>query len=283
MRPSAAATSISTSRSGGGPGAVRLALGAAVASWRAMLGERLGHGGLLGYLATWVAYPLFQIGIVALVYGAGRADLRDRAVVALAANTCLFSTIYFVGEILDRERVKGTLIGLFLAPCPRLSWLTGFALVGVVETAVGAAVVLAFGYAALGVRFAPNWPALALTLALFLAALWGIGMTFSAIGLYIKKANPFSNLVSPFLILLGGVYYPVSLLPGPLRLIARCLPIGYGMEAFAAAALHNASVGALRAQLLPLAGFAVALPVAGALAFGWIERAVRVRGELDLY
>jgi ABC-2 type transport system permease protein len=281
MRPSTPAISISTKVGERvGPG---LALGALLASYRAMLAERLGHGGLLGYFATWVALPLFQIGIVALIYGDNRRDLLNYAVVALAANSSIFSTIYFVGEILDRERVKGTLIGLFLAPCPRLSWLTGFALVGVFEAALSAAVALIFGYVALGVRFDPSWSALALTLALFLMSLWGIGIIFSAIGLYLKKTNSFSNLVSPFLTLLGGVYYPVALLPDPLRWVARGLPLGYGMQALADAALGRASIAELAPQLLPLAGFAVALPLAGILAFGWIERAVRLRGELDLY
>jgi hypothetical protein len=59
--------------------------------------------------------------------------------------------------------------------------------------------------------------------------------------------------------------------------------MGYGMQAIADAALHNASVVALAPQLLPLLGFAIGLPLLGALAFNWIERAVRVRGELDLY
>lgn len=281
MRPSAPATSISTS--GGRPGTPRPALQALAASWRAMFAERLGHGGLLGYLAIWVANPLFQLAIVALIYGAGRPDLLAYAVVALAANTFVFSTIYFTGEILDRERVKGTLVGLFLAPCPRLSWLTGFALVGIVETALSATVALVFGYVALGVRFDPDFPALALTLALFLISLWGLGIVFSAIGLYLKKANPFSNLVSPFVILLGGVYFPVATLPDPLRWAARALPLGYGMQALADAALHGAGIRDLAPQLIPLAGFAIALPFAGVRAFGWIERLVRERGELDLY
>lgn len=281
MRPSVPASSISTSP--GAPGAFRLAWQATAASWRAMLAERLGHGGLLGYLAIWVIGPVFQIAIAALIYGAGQPALLRYAVVALSANTVVFSTIYFVGEILDRERMKGTLIGLFLAPCPRFAWLTGFALVGAVETALAAAVGLAFGRFALGVRFAPNWPALALTLILFLAALWGIGIVFSAIGLYLKKANPFSNLVSPFMVLLGGVYFPVALLPDPLRWLARCLPLGYGMQALADAALYGAGIRALAPQLLPLAGFALALPAAGVLAFAWLERLVRRRDELDLY
>lgn len=281
MRPNVPATSISTRAPAPGPFAVGLR--ALVASGRAMFAERLGHGGFLGYLATWVALPVFQIGIVAMIYGTGRPALLSYAVVALAANASIFSTIYFVGEILDRERVKGTLIGLFLAPCPRLSWLTGFALVGVVEAGLSAVVALGFGHFALGVSFAPNWLSLALTVALFLCSLWGIGIVFSAIGLALKKANPFSNLVAPFFTLLGGVYYPVALLPDPLRWLARCLPLGYGMQALADAALRRTTITDLAPQLLPLAGFAVALPLAGTLAFRWVERAVRQRGELDLY
>lgn len=281
MQPSAPA--ISTSTNAATSDGVRLALTALRASYRAMIAERLGDRGLLGYFATWVAMPLFQIGIVAMIYGRSRPDLLAYAVVALAANAAVFTTVYFVGEILDRERVKGTLVGLFLAPAPRLSWLTGFVLVGLGEAAVSAAVALLFGRVVLGVRFDPSWPALGLTLALFLAGLWGLGLLFSAIGLYLKKANPFSNLISPFLMLLGGVYYPVAFLPDPLRWLARGLPIGYGMQALADAALHRASIASLAPQLLPLAGFAIVLPIVGNLSFRWIERVVRVRGELDLY
>jgi ABC-2 type transport system permease protein len=280
MLPSALASSNSTSRAA--PRAAWLALAALGASWRAMLAERLRLGGLLGYLAVWIIQPVFQIAITALIYR-GHPDLLRYVVVALSANSFVFSAVYFVGEILDRERVKGTLVGLFLAPCPRFVWLTGFALVGLVETALSASAGLAFGYAALGVRFDPDWPALALTFALFLAALWGMGLVFSGIGLYIKKANPFSNLVSPFIMLLGGAYYPVALLPTWLRYPARALPFGYGLQALADAALYHATIRDLAGQLLPLAAFALALPVAGVLAFGWVERLVRERGELDLY
>ena len=281
MRPSVPASSISTNA--GPVDAVALTLRAIAASWRAMLGERLGQGGILGYLAIWVVRPVFEIGIVALIYGDARPDLLRYAVVALTANTFVFNAIYFIGEILDRERIRGTLIGLFLTPCPRLGWLSGFALVGVVETVLAVAVGLLFGRFAVGVRYDPNFPALALTLLLFLSSLWGLGLIFSAVGLYLKKANPLSNLVSPILLLLGGVYYPVASLPDPLRLAARALPLGYGMQALADAALYDAGIRDLAPQLLPLAGFAAALPIAGVLTFGWLERLVRVRGELDLY
>jgi ABC-2 type transport system permease protein len=133
------------------------------------------------------------------------------------------------------------------------------------------------------VRYDPDVPALALALGLFLAALWGLGFVFSAVGLLIKKANQLSNLIYPFTILLGGVFYPVALLPDWLRYPARALPLGYGMQALADATLYHKGIPDLVPQLLPLAGFAPVLPFAGACAFRLLDRLIRERGELELY
>ncbi len=281
MLPSVPDSSTSIS-SAARPRAIPFALRVAAASWRAMAVERFHQSGLMGYLAVWLARPIFEISIAALVYGRARPDLLRYAVVALAANAFVFNAIFYVGEILDRERLNGTLVGLFLAPCPRLSWLSGFTLVGAVETALIAAVALGFGHVAFGVSFDPDVPAILVALALLLVSLWGLGYVFSAAGLAIKKANQLSNVILPFAVLLGGVYYPVALLPTWLRFPARLLPLGYGMQALADATLHHAGIHALLPQLVPLAGFAVVLPIVGVLSFRLLERLVRVRGELDL-
>jgi hypothetical protein len=51
----------------------------------------------------------------------------------------------------------------------------------------------------------------------------------------------------------------------------------------AGAALNDASISALAPQLIPLTCFAIGCPVLGIATFGWLERQVRRRGELDLY
>ena len=279
MSPSAAvSSSFSNLRS-----LVAAELRAVAASWRAKSVERLRTAGLGGYLLLWTLQPVFQLSIAALIYERARPELVDYAVVAIAAQSLIFTTIFYVGEILDNERMNGTLVALFLAPCARAGWLTGFALVGLLETLLMATATLAFGRVILGVRFHPNLPALLLTLMLFVLSLSGLGFVFSAVGLALRKANPLSNIVYPFAILLGGVYFPVALLPDWLRYPARALPLGYGIEALAAAALDDAGIVDLAPKMLPLAGFALALPVAGVLTFRWLERSVRERGELELY
>lgn len=274
MWQSASVSSTSTSR---------LALQAAIASWKAKSYEHIVVNGLGGYVLVWVAFPVFSLASVGLIYRAHRPSLVGYAVVAIAASAFITNALYYVGQLLDEERQRGTLVNLFLSPAPRLGWLTGLAFAGLFETTVSSTVCLLFGFLAFGVRFDPNIPALLLSFVLFIASLWGLGFVFSAFGLILKRSNDLANLLSSFVFLLGGVYYPISLLPAWLRYPAEALPLGYGMEALTRASLHHAGISALAPQLIPLAGFAVALPILGILTFGWIERKVRRRGDLDLY
>lgn len=274
MWQSASVSSTSTSR---------LALQAAWASWKAKFHEHVVVNGLGGYVLVWVTFPIFSLASIGLIYRAHRPGLVGYAVVAVTASAFITNALYYVGQLLDEERQRGTLVNLFLCPAPRLSWLTGLAFAGLFETSASAVGCLLFGTIAFGVRFDPNVPALVLSFVLFIASLWGLGFVFSAFGLILKRSNDLANLLSSFVTLLGGIFYPIGLLPAWLRYPAEALPFGYGMQALASSSLHHAGIADLAPQLIPLAGFAVTLPIVGILTFGWIERKVRRRGDLDLY
>lgn len=256
---------------------------AAGSAWRAKLKERTHDNLRGGYFFLWVIRPVFDMAIAALIYAGGRKDLVPYLVVSMTANAVLWTSVFWVGEILDRERINGTLVPLFLVPCARLSWLAGFAFAGLGETLAAAFCTAFTGWLIFGVHYNPNLPALLVSVALFVIAMTGLGLVQSGAGLLIKKANQLSNLILPILLLLGGVYFPVSDLPTWLRIPARALPMGYGMDAISQAALHHASIGSLGGSLLPLAGFAVVLPIIGVITFNALERVVRRRGELDLF
>jgi len=261
----------------------RLAAQAAVASWRATVAEHLVTNGLGGYVLVWVAFPIFSLATLGLIYRAHRPQLVGYVVVASAASAFITNALYYVGQMLDEERHRGTLVNFFLAPAPRVGWLTGLAFGGLFETSASAIVSLLFGWIVFRISFDVNVPALLLSFVLFISSLWGLGFVFSAFGLILRRSNDLANLLSSFVFLLGGIYYPISLLPAWLRYPADALPLGYGMLAITGASLHGASITDLAPQLIPLTGFAIALPVLGLLTFAWIERKVRRRGDLELY
>lgn len=254
-----------------------------LASTVLMARERWFMLGRDGYLVLWTARPLFDLAIAGLIHAAGRAELVSYAVVGMTANAFIMATLFWVGEILDRERFRGTLPGLFLSPSSRVSWLGGFAIAGATETLASALVVVVAGMTLFGVTFNVAPLALLLVSAMFLISLSGMGLVFSALGLLLKRSNALSNLLAPPILLLGGIYFPVSELPTGLRVLARMLPIGYATEALALSTLEARGIGEMLHLILPLAGFTVVMPVLGILAIRWVDRAIRHRGTLDLY
>ncbi len=172
-------------------------INAVYAAWLAMTKERLDEFARQGRLAVWAIRPVFDLVIAALIYAGGRKDLIPYIVVAMTANSLVWNSIFWIGEILDRERLKGTLMSLFMAPCSRLSWLIGFAGSGIVETAAGALTVGLGGMLLFGVRFHPNYVTLLVALSLFVASLVGIGLIMSGLGLITKRSNELCESWSP--------------------------------------------------------------------------------------
>jgi ABC-type multidrug transport system permease subunit len=127
-----------------------------------------------------------------------------------------------------------------------------------------------------------NVPTLAVTIALFSIALWGTSLILGSVGLMVRSANLLSNILYPILLPLSGAMFPLDRMPDWLRIPARCLPFGYGIDAFYAALSRDASLGDVRDSLVPLALFAVALPVIGVAMFRVMDRAVRRIGTLDI-
>jgi ABC-2 type transport system permease protein len=237
--------------------------------------------GLIPYALVWLMFPVFALMIVGLIYRENQ-DLRDYAIIGGAGVALLFGMLFSAGEILDEERQRGTLGNLFLAPCTRLAWLGGMQLFAIVEALVIAGVTLTTGALLFGLTLDVDLATVVVVLGLFVVCMWGISMIVGAIGVAIRGANQLSNLLFAPLTLTAGTMYPIALMPDWVRIPARMLPFGYGMQALVDATTKGASLADVASDLLPLAGFAVALPVLGVMAFRQLERLTRRRGSLEL-
>ena len=96
--------------------------------------------------------------------------------------------------------------------------------------------------------------------------------------LLFKRGNPARWLIAGASGLLGGMMYPVSVLPLPLQWMARLLPVTFSLEGMRQALLAGASLAQLRPGALLL--FAVILlPLSSAL-FVWALRRAKITGTL---
>ena len=74
--------------------------------------------------------------------------------------------------------------------------------------------------------------------------------------------------------------YPVAVLPTPLRLLARLIPVTYALEGMRAALLGGAGWGELWRSLLALLVFAAVLIPLSFAVFGWALRRTKITGTL---
>lgn len=233
------------------------------------------------YLLTFCGLPIFSLILTALIYRENDT-LRDYAVVAGAGTSFLFIMLFSGGENLEGERQRGTLASLFIAPTSRLSWLLGFQLSAAYEAIFVAIVTVSLGVAIFGTPVSINALSLVVTILLMVGCLWGLGMVLSAFGTAIRAANQLSNMLFGILLPLSGSLFPIAEAPAWLRIPARCLPFGYGIDALVGAITQDASVVDLRGDLLPLLAFSIGLPILGVVSFRQLDRYARQQGHLDM-
>jgi ABC-2 type transport system permease protein len=80
--------------------------------------------------------------------------------------------------------------------------------------------------------------------------------------------------------LVGGTMYPISALPGPLRFLARLIPVTYSLEGMRAALLGGAGWRELWPSIAALLLFAAILLPLSFLMFASALRRTKVAGTL---
>jgi len=148
-----------------------------------------------------------------------------------------------LGGVLAREAAEGTLEPALASGAAPTALLAGGAVVP-----VGLALVQALVYAGAGsVLFDVAWSqahlaVAALAIVATLVACAPIGLAGAALWLVLRRPGLVTTLTAFAFGLLGGVYFPVDLLPAPLRAIAGWVPLALGLEAFRGALLAGAGV-----------------------------------------
>ena len=143
---------------------------------------------------------------------------------------------------------------------------------------------IAFGALALGADVALVRPGLlAATLALSAVVFGCLGVIAGALIVYFKRGDPLAWFLSSATSLVGGVFFPVSVLPGWLELLAKLVPVTYAVDALRASLIPAASLEHTGRDLAALGVFAIALlPAAWYSATIVIEKA-RMQGNLGQY
>jgi ABC-2 type transport system permease protein len=196
---------------------------------------------------------------------AGIVHAVDFLAPGILALAVMSTSMVSLGIATGFERQYGVLKRLGATPLgrPRLlaAKIAAIAAIELLQVALLVVVGLLLGWD-------PGGPVAAAVPAILLAtvAFCGLGLLLAG-GLRAEVTLAAANGLYLLLLLLGGMIFPLSKLPGGLRAVAQALPAGALSDALHGALTAGGSVP-LRAWIV-LAAWAVAAPVAAARTFRW--------------
>jgi ABC-2 type transport system permease protein len=197
--------------------------------------------------------------------------------IGLAVNAYMSTWLVCFTEAIRSGQAAGTLKLIFSSPVSRGQFLFFSSLYPSARAALDAGLYVAAGLV-LGLS-ASSAGAVAVLVMLTLSSLAfaAIGITSAAAALVVKRGDPVLWIATSLSWLLGGVLYPVQLLPEPLQRAAQVLPITHAADGLRAAVTGSGGVAGPAVTLLLFV--IIGLPSSVAT-FHWAVRRARVRGTL---
>lgn len=225
------------------------------------------------------------IGVIADPFlGEYEGDYFSFVIIGIALGGYFGVGLTGFSSALRQAQVTGTLEATMMTPTPISLVIIGSALWSYTYTTFRVFVYLLFGVLFLTLDLSrANIPAALLILALSIIAFASMGIMAASVIMVIKRGDPVSGVLSNTANLLGGVFYPVAILPAGLQLFSYLLPLTYALHGMRLAMLNGAGWAELSPDILALLLFCVLLAPLSLLLFRWAVERARAEGTLAHY
>jgi ABC-2 type transport system permease protein len=240
----------------------------------------------LAFFLWTVANSLTVVFIAKGVEAAGGKLDVNRQTTILLIGAVIWAYLGIVFEILTEtvawERWEGTIEYTFMAPLSRAVHLGGMGLFGVLYGVLRTAALFAVVAAFFGLHFPhADFGAALVLVAVASISFVGIGMITAVLPLISpEKGAQLGFIAQGFLLVVSGVYYPVSVLPQWMQWLSTISPATYALRGLRHAILDGAGVSAVWGDLWPLLVLgAVTIPL-GLAVFRVGERYAKRHGKL---
>jgi ABC-2 type transport system permease protein len=182
---------------------------------------------------------------------------------------------------LQEARQNGTLENLLVTQTSLPVILAGSSLYPFVLMSLRTAIYIGWGAVLFGFPLqGANWLGALLVLGASVLAFSGLGILSASYLLIFKRGNPVNWAILGLSTVVGGMMYPISVLPAWLQYVARLIPVTYSLEGMRAAILGHASTGELLPPIAVLLLFAALLLPASFAIFSWALRRTKITGTL---
>jgi ABC-2 type transport system permease protein len=194
-------------------------------------------------------------------------DLFAFAVVGVVLGGPLAGLPAMLAARVREGQLTGNLAPILLSPIGPVRALIGLAAWPYLSALAKSLVYVVFGMLVFGFR--PHAIGVVPSLAIFglaTIAQFGVALWSCAFILYFKRGDPLGALINQLSSLLGGAWFPVAILPTPLRWLSWMLPVTHALDGTRAALLSSGGGATLARAVGVLAVMAVISMSSGILA-----------------
>jgi ABC-2 type transport system permease protein len=187
-----------------------------------------------------------------------------------------------VGEMVAWERWEGTIEYTMMAPISRLAHMLGVSLFSIIYGLARSALLLGVLALFFSVDLSnANLGGAAVILLVGSVSFLGFGIMAAVLPLlFPERGEEMTFVISSILLLVSGVYYPVSVLPDWMEPLATVSPATYVLEGMRAALLEGTPTTGLGPSILPILILGVLTLPIGVAVFSWGERYAKRTGRL---
>lgn len=180
----------------------------------------------------------------------------------------------------SKEQAQGTLESLLLAPHPPLLLIIAMAAWNTFMASLEAFLYILGALVVFGVSFnSVNLVSLAVVGFLTVLTMNTLGLLDTALIIVFKRGHVVGYLMGLFWGILGGVYFPTSILPDWLERLAWFLPTTHAVQMMQTIIHRGSSLGELLPQILPLVVMAAFFLILGCWAMKQALRLAKIRGS----
>src|SRR5918993_6033128 len=232
------------------------------------------------------AMSVLYIGEAQMQAGGTSGDGQFDLVLYLGIGTVVWAYLRAVfanvGEMVAWERWEGTIEYTMMAPVSRLAHMLGVSLFSIIYGLARSALLLGVLALFFSVDLSnANLGGAAIVLLVGSISFLGFGIMAAVLPLlFPERGEEMTFVISSILLLVSGVYYPISVLPDWMEPLATISPATYVLSGMRAALLEGTPTLALGPSLLPTLILGVLTLPLGIAIIGWAERYAKRTGRL---
>ncbi len=204
--------------------------------------------------------------------------------VGIAFSSYLMISLYSFASIISTAQTSGTLEALLSTQTDLPAILLSASVFPFIRGAVNVLLYLAAGVIFFKVKFVnPNIAGTLIITLLTVLCFAGMGIISASFTLVFKKGDPVMWLFSSLSGLLGGVVYPVSIMPVWLQNVSRWIPLTHSLEGIRKSLLAGSPVSGISDEIRILAFLSALLLPLGFLLFSLAVRKAKKDGTLTQF